>query len=101
MDPGCTLPPAALGERLDWIRREILPHVLATEPCRDGLALELGAAPGLAGTLDRWIALERDCCTGLVIERRPGAAAGRLRLEIRGVDADTVLRWISADEARC
>lgn len=84
----CTLSPDGLAERLAWIRTEVVPHVVETERVDDGLALELAAAPGLAGTLERWIALERECCAGLSFARRASAAPGRLRLEIRGIDPD-------------
>lgn len=87
----CTLSDDGLGRRLDWIRREILPHAVEAARQPEGLALELEAAPGLAERIDRWIALERECCAGLVFERRASATPGRLRVEIRGIDPDASL----------
>jgi hypothetical protein len=85
----CSLSPEGLGERLAWIRAEILPHVLRTERLAHGLAFELEAAPGLAETIDRLIALERECCRSLRFERSAAAPPGRLRLEVHGVDPDS------------
>jgi len=93
-DPGgdppavCTLPADGLDERFAWIRREILPHAVETQRLTHGLAFELVAAPGLAATLDRLVALERECCSGLVFEPSQSAAPGRLRLEVRGLEPD-------------
>jgi hypothetical protein len=90
LDPAevCTLSGDGLAERLAWIRDEILPHVRRTERLASGLAWELDAAPGLAEKLDRLIALERECCGGVVFERTEASAAGLLRLEVRGIDPD-------------
>ena len=84
----CTLPPERLAERLAWIRDEILPHALRSERLADGFAWELEDTPGLAETLDRWIALERDCCGGAEFVRTPGSQPGWIRLEVRGVDVE-------------
>ena len=93
LDPAsvCTLPAVGLSERLAWIRREVLPHVLTREPLEGGLAFELRAAPELAARLDRWIELERECCSGLEFERVAGRRRGHVRLEIRGIDPDAAL----------
>jgi hypothetical protein len=84
----CTLPGDQLGDRLAWIRREILPHAVATERRERGLAFELTEAPGLAEKLELLIRLERDCCSGIAFERVASEAPGRLRLEIHGIDPD-------------
>jgi len=84
----CTLSPEGLAERIAWIRREILPHARRSERLLSGIAWELDAAPGLAEKLDRLVALERECCDGIVFEHGPSADAGRLRLEVRGVNPD-------------
>lgn len=90
LDPAevCTLSPAGLSERIAWIRKEILPHARRTERLEAGLAWELDAAPGLANKLDHLIALERECCSGIVFERFESATRGRVRLEVRGIDPD-------------
>ncbi len=82
----CTLSAGGLEERLAWIRAEILPHAVASEPSPDGIAWELEEAPGLVAKLDRLVALERECCSGIVIEHGPSPVAGRRRLEMRGID---------------
>jgi hypothetical protein len=93
----CTLAADALVARLAWIRDEILPHARAAERLDAGLAWELADAPGLAEKLDRLIALERDCCSGIVFARVASATPGRIRLEIRGVDPDApVFRTLGA-----
>jgi hypothetical protein len=93
MDPAkvCTLSADAFAARIAWIRDDILPHARATERLASGLAWELDDAPGLAEKLDRLIALERDCCSGIVFARVASATPGRLRLEIRGVDPDAAV----------
>lgn len=90
VDPAdvCTLSPSGLEQRIAWLRAEILPHTIETERLHGGLALELAHAPGLEAKLDRWAALERECCSELVFERRESRAEGRLRFEIRGLDPD-------------
>jgi hypothetical protein len=90
VDPAevCTLPSDDLRERLAWISREILPHVTGVTRLDDGLRLDLKAAPGLAQTLDHWIALERECCSGIQYQRVADPSPDRLRLEIRGVDPE-------------
>ena len=82
----CTLPPDELVERLAWIRSEILPHAVDGESIEDGLAWELDDAPGLAAKLDQLVALERECCSGIVFEHQPSQTAGQRRLEVRGID---------------
>ncbi len=90
LDPGviCTLSEKDLGERMAWIRDEILPHAHRTERLESGFAWDLVMAPGLAAKLDRLIALERECCSGIVFERSEASVSGRLRLEVRGIDPE-------------
>lgn len=87
----CTLTPKGLSERLAWIRDEILPHARFSERLDSGLAWELDPAPGLAEKLDHLVALERECCRGIVFERRNGAQRGGLRLEVRGIDPEAAV----------
>jgi hypothetical protein len=82
---GCSLSPERLRERLAWIRDEILPHACSSERLPDGVAWELEAVPGLAEKLDRLVALERECCSGIEFRIGDGVEAGRLRLEVRGI----------------
>ena len=82
----CTLSAGGLGERLAWIRSEIMPHAVASERSPDGIAWELEDAPGLAAKLDRLVALERECCSGIVFEHRTSPTVGRRLLEVRGID---------------
>jgi hypothetical protein len=93
----CTLSPEGLNERLAWIRDEILPFARSSERLVSGRAWELDEAPGLAEKIDRLIALERQCCDGIVFERLSGSQPGRLRLEVCGIDPDAeVLRALDA-----
>ena len=82
----CTLPATGLAGRLAWIRAEILPHAVSSEPSADGIVLQLDDAPGLAAKLDRLVELERDCCSGIAFEHAPGPGAGRWRLVVHGID---------------
>lgn len=93
LDPAevCTLPRDGLGQRMAWIRDEILPHARRTERLESGLAWELDLAPGLVEKLDHLIALERECCRGIVFERTDASVPGRLRLEVRGIDPDAAV----------
>lgn len=93
MDPAasCTLPPRALRERIAWIRDEILVHARSSERLESRIAWELDGAPGLAEKIERLIALERECCSGIVFERTASASPGRLRLEVRGIDPTSEL----------
>jgi len=93
VDPAavCTLPADGLADRMAWIRQEILPHAVETVPLEHGLAFELAAAPGLSETLDRLIAVERECCSSLVFARAASPRSGRLRLEVRGIDPDAAV----------
>ncbi len=97
----CTLDEDGLGERLAWIRAEILPHALSREVLPDGVSWTLRDVPGLAAKLDTLVALERDCCSGLVFEHGPGASAGQRRLEVRGIDPHAaVFSALAIDESR-
>jgi len=102
LDPArvCTLSADGLSARLDWIRREILPHVRRTEERPSGFAWELEMAPGLAEKLDRLVALERECCEGIVFARAQASAPGRLGLEVHGLDPRAeVYRALRVDPA--
>jgi hypothetical protein len=84
----CTLSSEGLAARLAWIREEILQHARRVDRLESGLAWEFDASPGLAEKLERLIALERECCEGLVLECTEASAPDRLRLEMRGIDPD-------------
>ena len=97
----CTLPPRGRDDRLAWVRQEILPHAAETIRLEDGLAIELGASPALTEKVDRWIALERECCPGITFERRSSATPGRIRFEMHGVDPNaSLLKALGAPEAQ-
>jgi hypothetical protein len=87
----CTLDGEAMSERLAWVRSEIFPHAIAGERLDDGVAWELDDAPGLAAKLDRLVALERECCSGIDFEHLPSQEPGQRRLEIHGVDPDAAV----------
>ena len=87
----CTLPRDGLGERMAWIRDEILPHARRTERLEFGLAWDLDMAPGLVEKLDHLIALERECCRGIVFARTQASVPGLLRFEVRGIDPDAAV----------
>jgi hypothetical protein len=93
LDPAavCTLPPDALDERIEWIRREIVAHAESVARRDDALSIELASRPGLPESIDRLIELERACCSGIGFERSAGARPGTTRLEIRGVDPDAAI----------
>jgi len=97
----CTLPPNDLGERLAWIRSEILVHATGSQRKPDAIAWELEDAPGLATKLDQLVALERECCSGIVFEHGPTGQAGKRRLQIAGIDPEApVFAALQLDEPR-
>jgi len=99
LDPAeiCALPPRDLQERLEWIRREILPHAVDSQRTGSGRAIELEAAAGLEWKLERLIEAESECCSGIDFERVASAIPGRVGLEIRGVDPDAAIFATLAD----
>ena len=80
------LPAAERENRAAAIRREILPLVRRRESLADGIAWEFAREPGLRAKLDRFVAFERECCSGLDFEIS-GSPGGTLRLSIRGEGA--------------
>ena len=88
-DCGCTLtcdlPEDAKGERAAEIRAALLPHVRERATVEGGFAWEF-AAETSRERLERIVALERECCSGLdfaLVERDD-----RPRLEVRGDGAE-------------
>ena len=79
----CSLAPSELAERIDWIRREVVPHALGREALPDGFAFEFAPAPGIAERLDRLVALETGCCGALRLAHVPSPKSGLRRLEVR------------------
>ena len=84
--PDCTLPAEQRPGRRELFRREILPHLSRASRSPDGISWEFTASPGLQASLERVVALERECCAGLEfrIDELPG---GALRLRVRGPGA--------------
>lgn len=83
----CSLSPDALRERLAMIRREVLPHAIASEALPKGRAWRFANSAELRDTLERLVALERECCRAGVtfaLEQR----GDQLRLEVHGVEPD-------------
>lgn len=93
----CTLPADDLGDRIAWVQREILPHACETRRIHDGLAVELEDTADVREKVDRLIEMERVCCGGIAYAVAASATAGRLRLEIHGVDPDASVFRTLAD----
>jgi hypothetical protein len=87
----CTLPPDGLQDRVEWIRTEILSRATGSERGADRVSWELSDEPGLAAKLDRLVALESECCSGIVFEHGPSRTPGQRRLEVRGVDTSAAI----------
>ena len=89
----CTLTPPEFGERLRWIREEILPHAKGREALEGGAAWRFEAGPSMRAKLERLVALESDCCDPdeirFVLHEEP--ATGGLRLEVHGIDPESML----------
>lgn len=101
VDPAaiCTLDRPELSDRLAFIRRQLQPHVIASQRLTDGRSFTFAAAPGLAERVDVLIAAERACCAPIRWERVAGATPGEFQLEVRGVDpnASVFEHWIPSE----
>ncbi|NNL64778.1 MAG: hypothetical protein HKP30_00915 [Myxococcales bacterium] len=100
LDPAavCTLPPDGLTDRMAWIRTEILPLASKRERRREGLAWTFEDTPELAERLERLVALERECCSGIAFRHRAIAGGQRL-LEVEGIDPDAAVFGDAAEPA--
>jgi hypothetical protein len=87
----CTLAPESRDERLAWILDEILPHAVGCVRGTDSISWELEDAPGLTEKLDQLVVLEQQCCAGILFEHAASATAGRLRLNVKGVDPQSAV----------
>lgn len=88
----CTLPPDQLRERIDTLRRELLPQVVRAEELSggSGIAMDFAASRGIQQQLDQLVEFERQCCSGLDWNVGPSPAPDRLRLTVAGLAPDSV-----------
>lgn len=85
--PFCSLDAENLRERIEMLRREILPHAQESRALSPGRAWEFADTPTTRTRLEHFVALERECCRGAVtFHLEEDAARGVLRLELRGLD---------------
>lgn len=90
--PFCSLDAKSLGERIAMVRQEILPHARESHALAHGWAWEFADTPAMKTRLERFVALERECCRdGVSFHLVEDAARGALRLEVRGLDPDAEL----------
>ena len=87
----CSLDDEQLEARRARVRAEILPQVAKSERIDGGFAVEIPATRELRERLEALVALERRCCAGVDWTLREIPEAGRLRLEVRGLDPDSAL----------
>jgi hypothetical protein len=88
----CSLSAEALRERIALLRREVWPHVVATASGDRSFHWEFTETPAMRDTLERLVALERECCGGGIgWELGSDAGAGRLRLTITGIEPESEL----------
>lgn len=98
----CRLEPAPLRERIDWIRRDVLPDAESSEPLAagPGRIWTFPDTPAIRARLERLVALERDCCRGPVtFGLEEDGARGGLRLVLRGMDPPSSTSAPSASRA--
>ena len=93
----CSLSDSGLASRLEWLRREILPHVTGSESLAEGVAFDLDSGAELRAKLERLVALEAECCPGLELRVRVRPDGGH-RLEATGAGA-TRLRGLASGDA--
>lgn len=88
----CALPPDQLRERIDTLRRELLPQVVRAEelPGGSGIAMDFAASGAMQQQLDRLVDFERQCCSGLEWNVGPSPLPDRLRLTVAGLAPDSV-----------
>lgn len=85
--PFCSLDAQSLDERIALFRREILPLARESRALAHGRAWEFVDTPSARTRLERFVALERECCRDAVsFHLEEDAARGCLRLELRGLD---------------
>jgi hypothetical protein len=76
----CTLTPAAMADRGQWLRRLGASSLLAGE--RHDARLELRFRAAAEGEVREWVRAEQECCAFLSFELERGD--GELRLEVAG-----------------
>ena len=76
----CTLAPAAMHDRAEWLRRLGARGLIAGELREDGLALRFDA--GAEREVRRWIDAERRCCAFLNFELESNR--GEVRVHVGG-----------------
>ena len=83
----CSLPDDERQDRVEMIRRELLPYVKRSEKLPNGLAWEFDRDPDIHAKLEHFVAFERECCSGLdfTLQELPGV--NTLRLLVEGKDA--------------
>lgn len=87
----CTLPTAALSERLTWIRQVTERHLMSHH--LDERALTLTYQPGAKAELERIVAGEQDCCSFLEFNLDGGPATVVLTIRApEGLEGDA--RWL-------
>lgn len=87
----CSLTDDQLEERRAMVRAEILPHVRKALRIEGGFAIETEATSEMRQKLHDLVALERRCCSSVSWDLVEDARADRVRLEVRGLDADAEL----------
>ena len=83
----CSLPPAALDDRVAMIRRDILPLARRSEALANGRAWEFARDPALQSKLEALVAFERQCCSG--IDWNLDVEDETLRLRVEGIPSDS------------
>ncbi|MBL4790284.1 MAG: hypothetical protein JKY60_15030 [Kordiimonadaceae bacterium] len=85
-DDICSLPPTDKQSRLDFFRRDLLPHVKQTETLPDGRAWIFNFSDDLSQKLDDLVIFERQCCSGVTWEIDRDVNAKTIRLSLTGID---------------
>jgi hypothetical protein len=87
----CSLNDEELEERRARVRAEILPAVERADRIEGGFAVETEDSPEMRERLTDLVTLERRCCSSVDWDLRELPGAGRLRLEVRGLDPGSAL----------
>jgi hypothetical protein len=74
----CTLTPAAMEDRAEWLRRLGADSLIEWELRPDGLALRFDAAA--EGEVRKWVGAERECCAFLTFDVERNGRELRLRV---------------------
>ncbi len=77
----CSLTPEELHSRKSLARESLVPHIVATEKCTNGLKITFQDTPAVRSNVEMFAALEQQCCGFLSLTVTPRAEGLALIIE--------------------